>query len=148
MYSREEGKGIKIVSLLGYPELTLNSCQAKVLGTPKTRVNLTPLPCSRGPRGPRVNREKLFYEEFAEQVIEMLKSRRTPWPRRPELARSVKTSDNVFNLAPRNPVSGTTYRGVNSLRLALTAQKNGWKDPRWMTFNQAKAQGYRIKKGS
>ena len=25
MYSREEGKGIKIVSLLGYPELTLDS---------------------------------------------------------------------------------------------------------------------------
>ena len=97
---------------------------------------------------PRVNREKLFYEEFAEQVIEMLKSRRTPWPRRPELAGTAKTSDNVFNMAPRNPVSGTTYRGVNSLRLALTAQKNGWKDPRWMTFNQARAQGYRIKKGS
>lgn len=97
---------------------------------------------------PRVNREKLFYEEFAEQVIEMLKSRKTPWPRRPELAGTTKTSDNVFNMAPRNPVSGTTYRGVNSLRLALTAQKNGWKDPRWMTFNQARAQGYRIKKGS
>ena len=27
-------------------------CQAKVLGTPKTNVNLTPLPCPRGPRGP------------------------------------------------------------------------------------------------
>ena len=31
---------------------THDTCQAKVLGTPKTRVNLPPLPCSRGPRGP------------------------------------------------------------------------------------------------
>lgn len=97
---------------------------------------------------PRVNKEKLFYEDFAEQVIKMLKSRKTPWPRKPEYVENVQSSATAFNLAPRNPVSGTMYRGVNSLRLALAAQNNGWKDPRWMTFNQARAQGYRIKKGS
>lgn len=33
-------------------EKTGCQCQAKVLGTPKTNVNLPPLPCPRGPREP------------------------------------------------------------------------------------------------
>ena len=52
------------------------------------------------------------------------------------------------NLKPHNPVSGTQYRGGNRLRLAWAAIINEYQDPRWCTFNQAKAQGWQIKKGS
>lgn len=52
------------------------------------------------------------------------------------------------NLKPHNPVSGTQYQGGNRLRLAWAAIINEYQDPRWCTFNQAKAQGWQIKKGS
>ncbi len=49
--------------------------------------------------------------------------------------------------APYNPVSGSTYTMGNRLRLSMTAQINGYDDPRWCTFNHAKSQGWHIKKG-
>lgn len=49
---------------------------------------------------------------------------------------------------PHNPVSGATYQGGNRLRLMLAAKSNGYDDPRWMTFKQAKANDYKIKPGS
>lgn len=40
------------------------------------------------------------------------------------------------------------YHGANKLRLMLSAMENGFTDPRWMTFDQAKKLGYSIKKGA
>lgn len=47
-----------------------------------------------------------------------------------------------------NPASGTVYKGVNALWLSLTAHVKSYKDTRWMTFNQAKERGYKIRKGA
>lgn len=47
-----------------------------------------------------------------------------------------------------NPVSGTQYKGINRLRLNVEAGARGYTDPRWMTFEQAKKEGYMIKRGS
>ncbi len=76
-----------------------------------------------------------FHEEFAGKVIRMLEEGTAPWqkPWRP-----------AENLAPRNPLSGTVYKGVNRLHLAMS----GFEDPRWMTVKQANDAGYRIKAGS
>lgn len=38
---------------------------------------------------------------------------------------------------PQNPVSQIYYRGGNRFRLSMAAVKNGYKDPRWLTYNQA-----------
>lgn len=46
-----------------------------------------------------------------------------------------------------NPVSEVQYSGINRLRLALSSAENGYKDSRWVTFNQANSQGWSIKKG-
>lgn len=46
--------------------------------------------------------------------------------------------------APRNAVTGKAYRGINLLAL-FCADKP---DPRWMTFAQAKEQGYAVKQGA
>ena len=46
--------------------------------------------------------------------------------------------------APFNAVSKTHYRGMNVLNLMLS----GKSDPRWLTFNQAKDNGYTVKKGA
>ena len=46
--------------------------------------------------------------------------------------------------APKNAVTGKAYRGINLLAL-FCADKP---DPRWMTFAQAKEQGYAVKQGA
>lgn len=50
----------------------------------------------------------------------------------------------LSRVKPFNAVSGTQYRGINVLNLILA----GKKDPRWLTFNQATAAGYQVKKGA
>lgn len=49
---------------------------------------------------------------------------------------------------PHNPTTNVYYRGGNRFRLMLAAQLNGYTDPRWMTYKQAEAAGYKIKPGS
>ncbi|MDR3215863.1 MAG: ssDNA-binding domain-containing protein [Clostridiaceae bacterium] len=44
-----------------------------------------------------------------------------------------------------NPITGTKYQGKNSLELAMTATERGYEDPRWLTFNQMQAKGWRFK---
>ncbi|WP_407238167.1 ArdC-like ssDNA-binding domain-containing protein [Escherichia coli] len=45
---------------------------------------------------------------------------------------------------PYNPTTGKEYRGMNSLWLHM----QGHSDPRWMTYNQAAAEGSQVHKGS
>lgn len=56
--------------------------------------------------------------------------------------------DPCFNSLPQNAVSGKAYRGMNNLILSVEALNQGYKDPRWITFKQAKEKGYHLKKGS
>jgi len=55
---------------------------------------------------------------------------------------------DIEALRPQNPVTGTRYRGINRLYLARVAARESYSDPRWMTFNQAKACGCSVRKGS
>lgn len=47
---------------------------------------------------------------------------------------------------PRNPLSGTVYRGGNRLNLSVIARMKGYDDPRWVTFLQAKKAGWKLPK--
>lgn len=78
---------------------------------------------------------KPFHQEFAEQIIDDLKKGTAPW-QKPWKAGEFQP--------PFNPISGTVYSGVNFVSLA----REGMDDPRFVTFNQANAEGWRIKKGS
>lgn len=77
-----------------------------------------------------------FHEEFAEKIIDHLKAGTAPWQR------PWHPGDAVS--APHNPASGTVYRGMNRVHLALS----GYDDPRWMTLRQANDNGLRILPGS
>lgn len=46
-----------------------------------------------------------------------------------------------------NPVSGREYHGMNNIWLTEYVNRMGYKDPRFVTFNQAKKYGLRLKKG-
>lgn len=48
----------------------------------------------------------------------------------------------------RNAVSNRHYRGLNEFYLKLVSMVHGYKDPRWMTFNQIRDEGYHLEKGS
>lgn len=77
-----------------------------------------------------------FHVEFAEKIIERLKEGTAPWQKPWE--------DGGQIVAPHNPVSGTVYKGVNRVSLALS----GYDDPRWMTYKQAQEAGYQVQAGS
>lgn len=49
---------------------------------------------------------------------------------------------------PYNGANGKPYNGANLFWLKMVEEANGFKDPRWMTFNQIKSAGYKVKAGS
>ena len=77
-----------------------------------------------------------FHEEFAEKIIERLKEGTAPWQQPWHPGKTIA--------APHNPASGTVYRGMNRVHLALS----GYDDPRWMTLRQANEKDMRIMPGS
>lgn len=78
------------------------------------------------------------YQNIVEKLMQEIEAGTAPWQR-----------PWVYGIQnrPYNAASGTLYRGINFMMLAWTALTAGYADPRWMTFNQASARGYRIKKG-
>ena len=85
---------------------------------------------------PQKEKRPPFHEEFANKIIERLQEGTAPW--------QVPWTPGKTMLAPHNPASGTVYRGMNRVHLALS----GYDDPRWMTLKQANDQGYSILPGS
>lgn len=79
-----------------------------------------------------------FHEEFASKIINMLEEGTAPWQQPWQPGQ---------NMAPRNPLSGTVYKGGNRLWLSLIEQAQGYDDPRWMTVKQANDAGYRVRQG-
>ena len=55
---------------------------------------------------------------------------------------------NKSAMRPQNPVSNVYYRGGNRFRLMSAAIENGYKDPRWCTYIQAKENGWQVQKGA
>ena len=52
---------------------------------------------------------------------------------------------NKEALRPQNPITQVKYQGINRIRLAFQAKKMNYQDPRWITFLQAKEQGWKVK---
>ncbi|MDL2210248.1 ssDNA-binding domain-containing protein [Desulfovibrio sp. OttesenSCG-928-O18] len=85
---------------------------------------------------PEKAKRRPFHEEFAEKIIDHLKAGTAPWQRPWHPGQEIS--------APHNPASGTVYRGMNRVHLALS----GYDDPRWMTLRQANEKNLRILPGS
>lgn len=50
--------------------------------------------------------------------------------------------------SPRNAVSGHVYHGINRASVMTLSLKRHYRDPRFLTFNQIKQAGRRLKRGS
>ena len=88
----------------------------------------------------RGNSARQFAEKAAEKIIEQLKQGVAPWQRgwdKPAAA----------DIPPFNPVTGTRYRGLNSLVLSAEAGERGYGDPRWTTYRGAKKINAQVSRG-
>ena len=77
---------------------------------------------------------KEYRKNLAEQFVHILEDKPFNWKMEWEGGKD----------RPRNAKSGACYRGINRLRLMLTAWERGYKDPRWATFNQIRDMGLRL----
>ena len=77
--------------------------------------------------------------EVARTLIAAMEAGATPW-QKPWAAAALK---------PVNATTGNAYRGANRLLLALAAKTDadGRADPRWATYQQAKANGWQVRRG-
>lgn len=76
---------------------------------------------------------KAFYLQVAERLIAQLEAGTSPYQ---------KPWDAGYQL-PYNLASGARYRGINVVSLI----SQGRSDPRWMTYSQAQAAGYQVRRG-
>ena len=80
---------------------------------------------------------KEMYAKVAETLIAMMREGIAPWSK-PWACTGV----NDVN-APHNGATGRYYRGFNRMYLGVVMFEQGWTDPRFMTYKQAKEQGVR-----
>jgi antirestriction protein ArdC len=79
-----------------------------------------------------------FRKEVTDSIIRMLEEGVAPWQ---------KPWESTGMRTPFNPKSGKPYRGGNALHLLAVGMKNGYSDPRWMTYKQAAENGWQVRKG-
>lgn len=82
-------------------------------------------------------KSKEFRKEIADTFIEGLKNDGLEWKQ-----------GWIDVTSPKNGISGHKYKGINNFYLSLKAYEKGYQDSRWLTFNQIKAAGYSLEKGS
>lgn len=73
--------------------------------------------------------------EVAQKIIEAMKQGETPWQK----------PWRTTAMSPKNGVTENSYRGVNRILLSLAGQE--FADNRWVTFQQAAANGWMVRKG-
>ena len=86
---------------------------------------------TRGETAPRMSAK----HEVAQKIIEAMQQGNTPWQR----------PWSVSAMRPKNGVTDNVYRGINRILLSLAGQ--AWSDSRWVTFHQAAANGWMVRKG-
>lgn len=82
------------------------------------------------------------YAEITAQVIAALEAGTLPW-RQPWDAGKAGAGP----MSPRNAVTGRRYRGINVLMLGMTGLIFAGTDPRWLTYRQAEARGWQVRRG-
>lgn len=85
--------------------------------------------------------KKDVYQIVTDRIVEALEGGIIPW-RRPW-----KRLSNGGLGFPTSVATGKPYHGVNVWLLALTADAMGYASHLWLTFNQAKKLGGRVRKG-
>jgi antirestriction protein ArdC len=90
-------------------------------------------------RKPRADKAERFdiYQTVTDEIVAALEAGTVPW-------KQPFTADNGLH---RNLSSKRAYRGVNQWLLTITAMRNGYADPYWVTFKGAEKLGGKVRKG-
>jgi antirestriction protein ArdC len=87
-------------------------------------------------RTPSLKRD--LRQEITDSIIAAMEKGTAPW-QKPWQAGACEI--------PMNPTSGKSYRGGNALQLMVTAMRQGFDDPRWLTYRQAQENEWQVRKG-
>lgn len=87
--------------------------------------------------GSAYNRVIETRKELTKQLLAEMEQGELPWMKGWKTTRT----------RPYNPVTKAVYKGNNRLRLMLASHFGQFQDNRWVTFNQAKDKGWKIKSG-
>jgi len=92
------------------------------------------------PAAPPAPPKRDFRQEVTDRIITMLEDGVAPWqkPWNP-------TEASVG--MPFNPTTERSYRGGNAIHLMATGMRQGYDDPRWMTYKQAADRGWQVRRG-
>jgi antirestriction protein ArdC len=99
-------------------------------------ANPNPMPVAESPEPARRD----FRQEVTDRIINMLETGVAPWQK------PWNPADASLDM-PMNPTTGKTYRGGNAIHLMATGLSRGYGDPRWMTYRQAAALTWQVRKG-
>lgn len=81
-----------------------------------------------------------FRQEVTDRIVNMLENGVAPWQK------PWNPADASLDM-PTNPTTGKAYRGGNAIHLMATGLSRGYGDPRWMTYRQAAALAWQVRKG-
>jgi antirestriction protein ArdC len=81
------------------------------------------------------------YTEVTARIIAALEAGTPPWRQPWDGAKSGGP------MRPHNAVTGTAYRGINTLILGMSPLAFMSGDPRWATYRQAAQRGWQVRKG-
>lgn len=85
------------------------------------------------------DKKKTYRENITNKIIEMIETGTAPWQK------PWNTKVAMAN-RPRN-FNGRPYHGMNAFLLWYASMEKNYSDPRWLTFNQIKNLGGKVKKG-
>ena len=78
------------------------------------------------------------YQALTDQITALISEHGTDWLK----TWSSKASGNI------NSISGKEYQGINVFSLAVSSFANNFESDEWLTYKQAQAKGWQVKKGS
>jgi antirestriction protein ArdC len=91
---------------------------------------------TQSPRTTTASERRPFHEIVAEELIQQLEAGTAPWQK-------AWSANAAIGFLPINPLTGGTYRGINSIHLMA----QGRSDSRWLTYKQASAMDAQVKRG-
>ncbi len=119
-------------------ELNGSESEGKVALSPELDKKLPTAAATEGQHEPVNYRDKVnkIREEMVQRILGYIENNPTDW------------ESGWNNLSsPMNGKTGKAYRGLNAIFLALAGMDQGYDDPRWVTYNQAKELGANVKRG-
>ncbi|WP_054177109.1 ArdC family protein [Citrobacter sp. CtB7.12] len=81
-----------------------------------------------------------IYQTVTDSIIKALESGVKPW-------QCPWKRNGLVSGIPSNYTTHEAYSGINIMLLWFSAAEQGFKDSRWMTYNQAKSTGAQVRKG-